>query len=754
LIGAFRDCDRPDFSGRVRAELVDPLLLAIKTSQATILSGPEGLGQCATLEAAFRVGVDLQVFWADGCWTSRGYLSGFEEFLSAKLAKAVAYRPDLVVKHEQTLKRIFPALQLAPYVVPRDLTNTADREERTRFYHQEYQNKLLVGLSEFIRDVLECEEGVSVLVIERAERLSPTSQSLIKSIIRLAGSIVKLRFVLLGEVATPFLPDAFVINFAPYPREQFEVTLGIAAISQNVRQTIYELSCGNVRIGQALTQCWQRGVKPSGHLDAIAIVDFYLGTLNLQEREGLAVKYIRNGHHGDLIEERNAEIFKSTAIQVELMRLHLLALESYKLGQGPLILVHALAMVDKFQKLDALVEPFEILMAIGLYDTWFNQFATMFSDPELRSHGSGDEPANGLFINAAFVLYAMGNSCVSAPFLEEFLTCHPSSRYVPTALYAQSMTYGRYQVPVNLELAEKYALRNLSLIHEQFSEHKKYKYILVFAENAYAYIKARQGKFAEALELCERGNREIVATYGEDTYRLHRSILVYNTSQIYEIIGDNIHAEKQLRLAIACDPYYAEYHNDLGNLLSKITGREEEALDAYATAIALSPPYYEANLNRGMLRAQIGDIIGAEMDFRRALDIKPDEWRALRELGTLALCACKYSLSISYYHNAINYESGDSDVHANLGLAYSNTGDRANAIHHYRRALSLNGSHADAHNNIAAELVESKDYTQALYHAELAVKLRSDIEFSNNRDTIAALLTEAPFVVGAASPFN
>ena len=343
-------------------------------------------------------------------------------------------------------------------------------------------------------------------------------------------------------------------------------------------------------------------------------------------------------------------------------------------------------------------------MGIGLYDTWFDFFAALFSSQELRRQGSGNDPINGLFINAAFVLYSMGYTAAALAFLDDFLTTFPDSRFVPTALYAQSMTYGRYQTPLNLPAAEDCAVRNLRIIEEKFAGHPRYTYIKVFAENAYAYIKARQGKFDEALTLCEHGIAEIVTAYGADQFQLHRSILIYNTSQVYELVNDLERAERRLRTAIACDPFYAEYYNDLGNLLARVSGREEEALAAYARAITLSPPYYEAYLNRGMLRAELGEVEGAHADFERALRIKPAEWRALRELGNLRLVNSDAAGALNAYDQALHFEARDADLFANAAVAASEVGDSARAIHDGQVAIAINPRHANAHHNLAAEL--------------------------------------------------
>jgi len=391
-------------------------------------------------------------------------------------------------------------------------------------------------------------------------------------------------------------------------------------------------------------------------------------------------------------------------------------------------------------------------MAIGLYDTWFAFFAQLFSDPDLRAYGDGNSRVNGLFLNTAFVLYAMGSGRASIPYLEEFMERYPASKFVPTALYAQSMTYGRYQIPVNLDKAESYALRNLALIDSSFRDHYKYKYIKVFAENAYAYIKARQGKSHEALNLCEAGNVELKAAYGESAYRLHRSILIYNTSQVYEIVGNLETAEAKLREAIAADPYYAEYHNDLGNLLSKIPGREEDALTAYAEALSLSPPYYEAHLNRGTLRLQLGEVDAALEDFKRVLEIKPEEWQAMREIGNVALQKGDWAAALESYRLALSYEDRNADLHVNAGLACSELSDVDGAIRHYERAIELAPKNASAHNNLAAELARQNRLAEALAHAVSATTYGTDPDFASNRRMLeVATAAAASAVTGSTT---
>ncbi|WP_273727395.1 tetratricopeptide repeat protein [Brucella gallinifaecis] len=675
---------------------------------------------------------------SDGNWFAGGYLAGFQETIEQAINWSVTNCPSLVELHQQTLKRLYPHIELLQFTVPKDLTNTSSKEERTRFYHHEYQNKLLVGLSEFLIQVHKAQNVRTILIVDRANGLSPTAQNLLKTIQRLDGGSEVFKFVLLDYDRSLFITSAVEVPLGRYPEQELMSALGLDdTYSLEKKHRIYTASRGNLMWAKAIVECDKAGIPVVGYIDPAALVDLHLSTRTLNERQSMLVDFIDQGCKSDnYIAVRNYDTFDSDMVDLEHLRLHAICMERYLSGVAPLVTLHAQRIRDKRKRLEALAEPSEILKSIGLYDTWFSYFAEIMADADLRRHGTGNDPANAAFINAAFVLYSLGCGSVSVPYLEEFYQTFPKSRYTPTVLYAQSMTYGRYQQPVNLPLAERYALRNLQIIESDFREYDKYHYIKVFAENAYAYIKARQGKYDEALKLCTNGNRKMLEIYGDNRFKLHQSILIYNTIQVYEIVKDYDLAEKQLRLAISYDPYYGEYHNDLGNLLCKIEGREREALQAYARAIELCPPYYEAHLNRGVLLVRLGESDAALLDFKRALEIKRQEPRALFEIGNVLLMQSNYPGALNAYRAAAEIEPNNPDLQSNIGLAYSEIGNPCDSISHYRQAIALQPNHALSHNNLAIELYNTEQYDAALQHANLAVSLDGDPDYEVTRDFI------------------
>jgi len=730
----------------IRQDFAQPIASALREHGIVVVAGARGLGAGATVRAALAALPGPAPWELDGDGRTHGYLAGFEPFILRLLDDAAANNPALAARHEQSLKRVWPWRPCAAFEVPRDLTGSAPREERTRFYHYEYQNKLLVGLAEFVIDAMAASSATATLVIDNAERMPPTSRHLLDILRRLPGLADKLRFVLLDRGATAPIGDLPAIVLPPLTRAEFDTAAAneTAHLPAARRAAVYAQSGGNPLVCKTLATCLGKDLGTAASLPVPTVIDLYLGTLCGARRAVLAAEFVAAGGRGDPIGERNAAAMPGALMDDLHLARHAAALERHLAGAGPLVLLHALAITDPARRLEALVEPCDVLMGIGLYDTWFDFFAAPFSARPRHRPGSDNDIVDGLFINAAFVLYSMGYTAAALSFLNEFLATSPDSRFVPTALYAQSMTYGRYQIPVDLPAAEDCAVRNLRLIDEKFRDHPRHTYIKVFAENAYAYIKARQGKFDEALALCEQGITDIVKVYGEDQFQLHRSILIYNTSQVYELVNDSVRAEQRLRDAIACDPFYAEYYNDLGNLLSRLDGREEEALAAYAKAIALSPPYYEAHLNRGVLRAQRGDVDGARADFERALVIKPSEWRAMRELGNLRLATGDAAGALASYDLALGHEARDADLHANAALAASELGDSARAIRHGQAAVAIDPKHAAAHNNLAAEFSALGRHDDALRHIRLAVGCDPDPQYRENEAAIAmAWITSA-----------
>lgn len=153
-------------------------------------------------------------------------------------------------------------------------------------------------------------------------------------------------------------------------------------------------------------------------------------------------------------------------------------------------------------------------------------------------------------------------------------------------------------------------------------------------------------------------------------------------------------AEALLRDMIRSRPDSADLHYNLGNNLSR-QGRNDEALAAWADALARNPSHVAALVNSSIVLAQSGDLAEAERRCRRVLEIEPNHPGALSSLGSITALA----------------------------------GRRGEALRWFRRALAEEPERAGTHDSIAQVLAAERQFDEAIRHYRIAVAkepLRSD----------------------------
>ncbi|MFC5743313.1 type IV pilus biogenesis/stability protein PilW [Dyella tabacisoli] len=105
---------------------------------------------------------------------------------------------------------------------------------------------------------------------------------------------------------------------------------------------------------------------------------------------------------------------------------------------------------------------------------------------------------------------------------------------------------------------------------------------------------------------------------------------------LYERINDMPNAELHYRKAVTLDPSKGAANNNLGAFLCK-TGRNAEAVAYFQKAVA--DPFYQtpavAWSNAGNCLMRSNDYAGAEADFRKAIDVDPQNADALYQIANL-----------------------------------------------------------------------------------------------------------------------
>lgn len=191
--------------------------------------------------------------------------------------------------------------------------------------------------------------------------------------------------------------------------------------------------------------------------------------------------------------------------------------------------------------------------------------------------------------------------------------------------YVLAITYLRYHKPPDIEAAERHMLMAASYLTagKDDTSPEDYAFLRVFINNGLAFVRVRQNRQDEALQLCKEGYDFLTKALGEHKHRLHRSVLLYNTAQVYQSVGRLKEALRFFQMAAEMDPYYSEYHNDIGNILQNI-GDYESALKSYQRAISYSAPYAEVYFNKGVCHYHLAQWPEALASFQESLTLEPD----------------------------------------------------------------------------------------------------------------------------------
>jgi tetratricopeptide (TPR) repeat protein len=190
------------------------------------------------------------------------------------------------------------------------------------------------------------------------------------------------------------------------------------------------------------------------------------------------------------------------------------------------------------------------------------------------------------------------------------------------ACYVTAMLHARFLPEKDFEAAERYLDEGLQLLEGVDPDDENRDFLAVFLGNGLAFIRSRQGKPREAIELCLKGGERMRNPIRTSKHRLHRSVLLYNIAQVYTATREDEKAVEYFTAAMEMDPNYSEYHNERGNVYLAM-GRYDDALRDYHDAIRLSAPFPEVWTNLGQCYRQMGRLEDAAAAYSRALDLDP-----------------------------------------------------------------------------------------------------------------------------------
>lgn len=139
------------------------------------------------------------------------------------------------------------------------------------------------------------------------------------------------------------------------------------------------------------------------------------------------------------------------------------------------------------------------------------------------------------------------------------------------------------------------------------------------------------------------------------------------------------------------DPHNrAKVHTELGSMYFQV-GNPGVALDELRIALSADANYYQAYSVRGLVHASLKEYGKAEEDFRRALEIAPNDPDVNNNYGWYLCETGKERQSIAYFLNALKsplYETPDR-AYTNAGTCALKSGDLDSAQDYLLKALQL-----------------------------------------------------------------
>lgn len=148
-------------------------------------------------------------------------------------------------------------------------------------------------------------------------------------------------------------------------------------------------------------------------------------------------------------------------------------------------------------------------------------------------------------------------------------------------------------------------------------------------------------------------------------------------------------------------PEHPEVNNLQGEALLQL-GKLDSALAAFGATLATNAASVPAWLGRGRAHFAQSQFAAAQGEFRRALDLSPDEHEAYYFLGLVYSHQGGTREAIASLEQCLSVRPGHVEAHYHLGRILSGSGDTAGARRHLQQALSLRPDHERAAERLAA----------------------------------------------------
>jgi tetratricopeptide (TPR) repeat protein len=604
--------------------------------------------------------------------------------LRAIVPDALAEASDLVRAHDIEILSVSPELRALVPANRETLTSLAVPSERTRFYSRLRTLRLAHGLAELLRDRL-ATLGPRCLVVESVEHADPTDAELLSVLLRRLDPALLTLVICTGGRDLPGGPLASALD-------RYALTHDVKPSTVDSRAPV-----GNIGL---LAAAYIAGDCVSD--DPALLVGY--GAVDPAERAAL------HDRRAAELEARGEQSLRLGAIPFHRER------GADPAGAGA----------------DALRYALDSCIDMGFYD------ATV--DLGVRGRAVIDWRAQtehwwAFTTKMTTSLAALGRPAEAEELYIETRAISTEPIIHMQAAYATAMLYTRHHPePLRDDRLAKAWINEAIAIASLLPDRTERTFQSAFMRNGLALIEVHLKNLPAALRLVDDGLAQLDRDLAPDEQLLHRSVLRYNRAQVYAGLGRLKDALADYDAVIECDPNYAEYYFDRGNLLRRL-GRDADALADYETAMRLSPPFAEVYYNRADVRLSAGDVQGGLSDLDYVLEIDPElvdgylnRAGVLADLGELA--AARRDVE-----EGLALAPDNPHLRCVLGQLEAAAGRTGPATAAYDAALAADPALAAAWAGRAAVAFDAGDLDAALADLTRALDLGEDAALLFNRAT-------------------
>lgn len=167
------------------------------------------------------------------------------------------------------------------------------------------------------------------------------------------------------------------------------------------------------------------------------------------------------------------------------------------------------------------------------------------------------------------------------------------------------------------------------------------------------------------------------------------------------------------------EAYYLRGYAKLG--LGDMLGAEAD----FSRAIEINPVYTDAYHYRGIVRSEMGNYEDATRDFAEAIDLRPDLPNSYYSRGVTHLRNKQYIKAVVDFDMILRFTDKDAQTYINKGIALLNMRDTLAAYDNFDKAIRTNREYTEGYNRKASLLMTQERYDEALENFDMAIKCDS-----------------------------